>query len=62
MLYTYDKDHLQVFDWVKEYSKKWVYGKVWLWTLLSDARACHALPLYALQVATPEIALQPFQG
>ena len=48
MLYVYDKGHLQVFDWVKEYFKTCAYGKVWLWTLLSNARACHALPFYAL--------------
>jgi hypothetical protein len=46
---------------VKEYFKTWECGKGWLWTLLSNARACHALPFYALQVATPETALQPFQ-
>jgi len=48
MLYVYDKGHLQVFDWVKEYFKTCAYGKVWLWTLLRNARACHALPFYAL--------------
>jgi hypothetical protein len=32
------------------------------WTTYSIARACHALPIYALRAATPETTLQLFQG
>jgi hypothetical protein len=38
------------------------YFKGYLWTPESIASACHTLPLYVLQVASPKTALQTFQG
>jgi hypothetical protein len=40
----------------REEGKAWAYGEGRPWTISSITRAYHALPLYALQAATPETA------
>jgi hypothetical protein len=40
----------------------WAYREGRPWTPLSITRAYHALPLYALQAATPETTSRSFSG
>jgi hypothetical protein len=62
MPYAYEKKRAPPGLWLGErilYNMGVRHGVAMDW--LSNARACHALSFYALQVATSETALQPFQ-